>query len=162
MRTESLKQGVPAHSPIHTCRRTVARSPSRQPRQRRRSSRPSTITLKPYPPPWGCQVNAPELRIREIAIYPVPGIHMASPAWFQGSHPGWSENLVCAFICYPTCLEKVQISQVCKAVFVCFLLAWWMNEGWTVTGWVAYDDTYRGLAPPWMAGCKPCLVLASY
>ena len=19
---------------------------------------------------------------------------------------------------------------------------WWMDEGWTATGWVAYDDTY--------------------
>ena len=49
----------------------------------------------------------------------------------QGLHPGWSDNTVCVIICYWTCLGNVQIGQSGKAVFVCFLLAWWMDERWT-------------------------------
>ena len=46
----------------------------------------------------------------------------------QGLRAEWSKSPVCVFICYTTRLGKGQISHPGTAVFVCFLLAWWMDQ----------------------------------
>ena len=49
----------------------------------------------------------------------------------QGLRAGWSKSPVCVFKCYPTRLGKGQISHPGTAVFVCILLAWWMDQKWS-------------------------------
>ena len=49
-------------------------------------------------------------------------------AWISHRH---DKNPVCVIIWYSNRLGKVQIGHAGTAVFICFLLAWWMDQEWS-------------------------------